>query len=211
MATQKGHKWFAAYWNRAVRFEPKSLKRMRRETLVGLKGRVLEIGCGNGANFPLYPDTVSVLVATDPDPYMMEAAGERAKSLSLETEGYEAGADSLPFEDGSFDAVVCTLVLCSVPDQDAALAEIRRVLKPGGEFRFLEHVRAKNSVGAWFQDICAPAWRWVGAGCNPNRDTRAAIERAGFAFREIWHQRLAPPIPPLALTRPAIRGIAIPG
>jgi ubiquinone/menaquinone biosynthesis C-methylase UbiE len=210
MATQKGHKWFAAYWNRAVKFEPASLKRMRKATLAGLSGRVLEIGCGNGANFPLYPNTVSVLVATDPDPYMMEAAGKRAKTLSLETEGYEAGADRLPFEDASFDAVVCTLVLCSVPDQEAALAEIRRVLKPGGEFRFLEHVRAKNSAGAWFQDTCAPAWRWLGAGCNPNRDTRAAIERAGFTLLEIRPQHLAPPVPPLCLTRPAIRGIAIP-
>jgi ubiquinone/menaquinone biosynthesis C-methylase UbiE len=209
MATQKGHRWFAAYWNRAVKFEPASLKKMRRETLAGLSGRVLEIGCGNGANFPLYPDTVSVLVATDPDPYMMDNAGKRAAELSLEIEGYEAGADSLPFEDASFDAVVSTLVLCSVPDLDEALAEMKRVLKPGGEFRFVEHVRASSSVGAWFQDVSTPVWSWVGAGCNPNRDTKAAIEGAGFVFREIWHQHLAPPIPPLCLTRPAIRGIAI--
>ena len=211
MSTQKGHKWFAAYWRRAVKFEAAALKQMRSDTVAGLSGRVLEIGCGNGANFPFYPDTVSLLVAVDPDPYMLADARERGAGLSLETEGYETGADDLPFEDGSFDAVVSTLVLCSVPDLDAALAEVKRVLKPGGEFRFLEHVRAKNRVGAWFQDVCTPAWTWLGAGCHPNRDTEAAIEKAGFTFREMRHRRLAPPIPPLCLTRPAIHGTAVHG
>ncbi len=209
MEPGKGHKWFAAYWRRAVKFETEGLKKVRANTVEGLSGRVLEIGCGNGANFPYYPETVSTLVATDPDPYMLADARERAGGLSLQTEGYEAAADDLPFEDASFDAVVSTLVLCSVPNLDAALAEVRRVLKPGGELRFLEHVRAKNRFGALFQDVCTPAWKWLGAGCRPNRDTAAAIERAGFAFRSLHHLNLSPPVPPLCVTRPAIHGAAV--
>jgi ubiquinone/menaquinone biosynthesis C-methylase UbiE len=208
-AKHKGHKWFAAYWDRAVKMEPATLKRLRERTLAGLNGRVLEIGCGNGANFPLYTRAVVDLVAADPDPFMLKGARERAAGLERGVELHEAAADELPFADASFDAVVSTMVLCSVPDLGNALGEIRRVLKPGGELRFLEHVRAKNPIGAWFQDACTPAWKWLGAGCRPNRDTEAAITSAGFTLRQIEHRRLSPPIPPFCLTRPAILGAAV--
>jgi ubiquinone/menaquinone biosynthesis C-methylase UbiE len=204
----RGHKWFAAFWNRATRLEPKSLKRLRRKTVEGLSGRVLEIGCGTGANFEFYPDAVT-LVATDPDPYMLEHARHHIAELGRPIEVQEAGAEALPFRDKSFDAVISTLVLCSVPEQDAALAEIHRVLKPGGEFHFIEHVRYGNRLGAWFQDRIEPLWVRVGGGCHPNRDTHAALVRAGFAIKANRSLMLAPPIPPLIVTRPAIAGVAV--
>jgi ubiquinone/menaquinone biosynthesis C-methylase UbiE len=209
MARNEGHRWFAAYWKRAVKFEPRALKSMRRNAVAGLSGRVLEIGCGNGANFPLYPPGVAELVATDPDPHMLKEARSRAAELGRNITLEQAGAEALPFEDASFDAVVSTLVLCSVPELDKALNEIRRVLKPGGEFRFVEHVRARSGLGAWLQDLNAPWWRWVGAGCNPNRATGEAIRQAGFRMEKLVNRHLAPPIPPLCLTRPAIIGTAV--
>jgi SAM-dependent methyltransferase len=205
-----GHKWFTAWWNQFTRFEPKSLKRLRRQTLEGVAGRVLEIGCGNGANFALYPDGVS-LVASDPDPYMLTHARNRPEVASRAIEVHEAGAEVLPFEDASFDAVVSTLVLCSVPDQRAALAEITRVLKPGGALHCLEHVRYAGGFGAWFQDRGDGLWARLGGGCHPNRDTAAAIEDAGFTIQSLRKVTIAPPIPPLCITRPGIRAVAVRG
>jgi ubiquinone/menaquinone biosynthesis C-methylase UbiE len=208
-AQQEGHKWFAVYWDRMTRMESRALQKLRDDTVAGLFGRVLEIGAGTGANFRRYPDTVTDLVATEPDPHMIERARKHAAELGRPIELHQAPAEELPFEDASFDAVVSILVLCSVTDLPNALGEIRRVLKPGGQLRFIEHVRFDGAVGGAFQDLMAPAWRWLGAGCNPNRRTAVAITEAGFSMKTSRRFKLAPPVPPLCVTRPAIAGTAV--
>src|SRR5574341_128480 len=182
MTAQKGHKWFAAYWDRMTRMESRGLQKLRDHTVAGLGGRVLEIGAGTGANFRRYPDTVTDLVATEPDPHMLERARRHATELGRPIQLHLAPAEELPFEDDSFDAVVSVLVLCSVTDLPKALSEIKRVLKPGGQLRFIEHVRFDGALGGAYQDLLAPVWRWLGAGCNPNRRTADAIADAGFTI-----------------------------
>src|SRR5206468_3807244 len=118
----------------------------------------------------------------------------------------ETGAESLPFEDDSFDTVVSTLVLCTVPDADRALAEIRRVLKPGGEFLFMEHVRADDEKLSRWQDRLERPWRVVAMGCHPNRATLARIEAAGFEVEDLRRGEL-PKVPPIV--RPMILGRAV--
>lgn len=199
----RGHRWFAAVYDALIRPGEKRLFSKVRPRLLGdLSGDVLEVGAGTGLNFAHYPKGVRV-VATEPDPFMRERAGQRAREL--DTSGIEvrgADAEALPFADGSFDHVVATLIFCTVADAARGLREIRRVMKPGGTFRFLEHVRNDESA-FWggFQDRIAPAWRWVGAGCNPNRRTEQAIKDAGFRFDWIEHASTG-------FGMPAIYGVA---
>ena len=137
----KGHKWFAAIYDRMMASNERGfMKDVRKELAGGASGRVLEIGAGTGANFAYYPDGLEV-IATEPDPYMMRKAEAKAEESKAQIELKQASAAKLPFEDASFDTVVGTLVMCSVDDQAEALAEVRRVLKPTGEYRFFEHVR----------------------------------------------------------------------
>jgi ubiquinone/menaquinone biosynthesis C-methylase UbiE len=153
---------------------------LRRETLAGLSGRVIEIGSGSGPNFAHYPEAVSELVAVEPEEHLrakaMDAALESGRSIGV----IDAVADDLPFADASFDAAVAVLVLCSVPSQPAALAELRRVVRPGGELRFYEHVIGTSKRLAGVQRAAAPALAKVFGGCRADRDTGAEIERAGF-------------------------------
>lgn len=172
---------FARFWMRmSPRAEEQGVADHRRELLAGLSGRVLELGCGNGLNFQHYPGEVSEVVAVEPEPTLRGAAEEAAGHAPVPVRVVDALADELPGEDGSFDAAVVSLVLCSVPDQDVALGELRRVVRPGGELRFYEHVRANNPRLVRLQDAVTPVWKRLGGGCHPNRDTGAAIERAGF-------------------------------
>lgn len=209
MTEKQGHRWFATFWERMVKAEPTKIRKLRDKTLAGLSGRVLEVGAGNGANFHRYPDTVTEIVASEPDPYMIERAEKRAATMARPIKIVQAPAEALPFTDGEFDAVVSTLVLCSVPDVGHALAEIQRVLKPGGDLRFFEHVRYENPIGSMVQDVLQPVWTWLGAGCHPNRDTEAAIVEAGFVIQQVDHLSGSPPIPPMCLTRPCIQGAAV--
>jgi ubiquinone/menaquinone biosynthesis C-methylase UbiE len=153
---------------------------LRRELLAGLEGRVIEVGPGNGINFEHVPATVAELLAVEPEPYLRRAAEETARRLPLDIRVVAGTADTLPAEDGSVDAVVVAGVLCSVPDQGAAFEEFRRVLRPGGELRFYEHVRSRRPGFARYQDAVAVVWPRLMGGCKPNVDTLAAIERAGF-------------------------------
>ena len=153
---------------------------LRRELLAELHGRVVEVGAGNGINFEHYPGTVSRLIAVEPEPYLRQAAERAARDVDLEIEVTSGVADALPLGEGSVDAVVVAGVLCSVPDQAAALSEFRRVLRAGGELRFYEHVRSRRASFARFQDLVAPAWRLIMGGCEPNRRTLAEIEGAGY-------------------------------
>jgi ubiquinone/menaquinone biosynthesis C-methylase UbiE len=152
----------------------------RRETLARLSGRVIEIGSGSGPNFPHYPDAVTELVSVEPEPNLRAMAIEAAQASGRPITVVDAVADALPFPDGHFDAAVAVLVLCSVPDQAAALAELHRVLRPGGELRFYEHVIGTSKRLATVQRTLAPGLAKVFGGCRADRDTGAAIEAAGF-------------------------------
>lgn len=153
---------------------------LRRELLAGLQGRVVEVGAGNGINFEHYPATVSQLIAVEPEPYLRQTAERTADRVDLEIAVMGGVADALPLGDGSVDAVIVAGVLCSVPDQAAALSEFRRVLRPDGELRFYEHVRSRRASFGRFQDLVAPVWGRLMGGCQPNRQTLAEIERAGY-------------------------------
>jgi ubiquinone/menaquinone biosynthesis C-methylase UbiE len=156
----------------------------RRELLARLSGRVVEVGAGNGLNFAHYPPEVTEVVAVEPEPYLRQKASDAAAEATPPIRLAEGLADRLPGSDAEFDAAVASLVLCSVPDQSRALAEIRRVLRPGGELRFYEHVRGEGTR-ARLQDVANLAWPHLGAGCHPNRDTVGAIEAAGFRLERV--------------------------
>lgn len=160
----------------------------RAELLAGLNGRVVEVGAGDGENFAYYPHTVSELVAVEPEP-RMRARAERAVARAPVTVRVLDGlAEALPFEDTSFDAAVCSLVLCSVPDQAAALSEVHRVLKPGGELRYYEHVIARSPGLARFQKVMdATVWPRIAGGCHAARDTGAVIAQSGFEIANEQH------------------------
>jgi ubiquinone/menaquinone biosynthesis C-methylase UbiE len=194
---------FAAVYDRMMAETEAAGLREHRRALVGrARGRVLEIGAGTGLNFDHYGPEVTELVLTEP----VEPMARRLRARVSRGQVVEAPADRLPFADDSFDTVVSTLVLCTVPDQPRALAEIRRVLKPGGRLLFLEHVRSHEADVAKWQDRILPIWRWFGQGCHPNRDTAAALARAGFEVEmESWRMPKAPPI-----VRPVIEGVATP-
>lgn len=155
-------------------FERGGLGRWRGWLAKGATGRTLDLGTGTGRNLPLFPPGVRA-VAVDPHPENMARARARAPGVPLVI----ARAEALPFRDRAFDTVVSGLVLCSVGDPDRALREVRRVLRPGGALRLLEHVRERGVRGA-LQDLVQPAWTALSGGCHPNRDTEAAVERAGF-------------------------------
>ena len=152
----------------------------RHRVLEGLAGRVVEVGAGNGLNFPHYPDTVTEVVAVEPEAYLRSKAEEAAARAPVPVRVVDGVADALPAGDGEFDAGVASLVLCSVPDQASALAELRRVIRPGGELRFYEHVLSKDPRAARGQHRTDRVWPRFAGGCHPNRDTPAAIEAAGF-------------------------------
>jgi SAM-dependent methyltransferase len=179
----------------------------RREALAGLSGRVVEVGAGNGLNFRHYPGAVTEVVAVEPEPYLRRRAEEAAGAAPVAVRVVDGLGDRLSFEDGSFDAGVASLVLCTIPDQRAALAELFRVIRPGGELHFYEHVRANQPRLARIQDLATPIWKVVGGGCHPNRDTAAAIERAGFAI-EKYRRFPFRPCACCALVAPRILGTA---
>ena len=205
----KGHKWFAAIYDKLAASEERRFMGAIRAELAGsARGKVLEIGAGTGLNFPYYK-TADEVTATEPDPYMMRRAQRRLQDSGNNIELREASAEELPFETDSFDTVVGTLVMCSVPQPQRALSEIRRVLKPGGEYRFYEHVRYESAFGAFCQDAVLPVWRWCGAGCHPNRDTVQAIRDASFRIDQLEKTKPLPPIPPMIFSRPHVKGIAL--
>jgi len=211
MPRDKGHRWFAAVWDWQTRHEPGKLREWRKEVAGGARGRVLEIGCGGGANFEHYGESATEIVATDPDPFMLQHARSRVAQLQGRVEVQQASAEALPFDDASFDTVVSTVNMCSIGDPARALAEIRRVLKPGGEYRFFDHVRYGNAIGGFVQDVATPVWKWLGAGCHPNRDIERLIRGAGLNIVQIDHPTVVPPIPPLVIVRPCIKGVAVAG
>ncbi|HEY8584691.1 MAG TPA: class I SAM-dependent methyltransferase [Capillimicrobium sp.] len=164
------------------------MRRRRADLLAGVSGRVLEIGAGTGLNLEHYPAGVE-LVLTEPVAGMRDRLAARVAAAGRDAEVVAASADALPFADDAFDVVVSTMVLCTVPDQEAALGEIRRVLRPGGRLVFIEHVRASSRVRAFVQDRLNAPWRVYADGCECNRATVPAIRRH-FADtdtrRDVW-------------------------
>jgi ubiquinone/menaquinone biosynthesis C-methylase UbiE len=153
----------------------------RQRLLAGLSGRVLEIGAGDGGNFAYYPAEVDQLLAVEPEPYLRARAELNAQAAKVPVTVLDAVAEQLPLADGSVDAAVTSLVLCSVADQRIALDELRRVVRPGGQLRFYEHVRAETAPTRAVQTVLdKTVWPHVAGGCHMGRDTLAAIEQAGF-------------------------------
>ena len=153
----------------------------RRRLLAGLAGTVVEVSAGHGLNLPHYPPEVTEVIAMEPEPTLRAAAERAAADAPVPVRVKPGVADDLPLEDASADAVVASLVLCSVPDQDRALAELRRVLRPAGELRFYEHVIPRRQPRRLLLQAVDHSGLWpkIAGGCHPARDTGAAIERAG--------------------------------
>ena len=158
----------------------------RRRLVRGLSGRVIEVGAGNGLNFSFYPATVEHVLAVEPEARLREAAAKAGLGVRVPISVVDGVAGRLPADDGSFDAGVASLMLCSVPDQKAALAELFRVIRPGGELRFYEHVVATRPAAVALQRLAdATVWPRVLGGCHLSRDTGDAIERAGFVVERL--------------------------
>jgi ubiquinone/menaquinone biosynthesis C-methylase UbiE len=197
---------FAAMYDRAFEAtEEAGLREMRREALSEASGRTIDLGAGTGANLGLYPEAVSELVLAEPDPHMLKRIRTKVGEAGVDAEMVEAPAERLPFEDSSFDTAVFTLVLCTVPDPKAALAEVARILKPGGKLLFLEHVRAEDAGLARWQDRLERPWRFIGDGCHCNRDTVATIEASPLTVSQVDKAQL-PKAPPIV--RPLVCGRA---
>jgi ubiquinone/menaquinone biosynthesis C-methylase UbiE len=199
------NRMFAAMYDGQMRrAERAGLTDMRKTLVAQAAGTVLEIGAGTGANLGHYPLAVTSLTVTEPDVFMLKRLERRAEAEAPTAMVLRAPAEDLPFEDATFDTVVSTLVLCGVDDQPRAVREIRRVLRPGGRFIFLEHVRAADLKAAKKQDRL----NWLNRAvvcCDCNRPTLDTIEEAGFGITALEHTEL-PKAP--SFVRPAIVGSA---
>ena len=184
---------FARFFHRFCgRDRGKGEQDLRKEMLAGATGRVVEVGAGNGINFAHYPSTVTEVIAVEPEPYLRSQAEKAAGAAPVPVRVVTGVADALELEGGSADAVVACGVLCSVPDQSAALEEFRRVLRPGGELRFYEHVRSRRPGFARWQQRVDPLWTRMFGGCHADRDTLGEIERAGFVCSAAGGSRSPP-------------------
>jgi SAM-dependent methyltransferase len=180
---------FARYLERREQRRPDQRHRdLRRQLLAGLEGRVLELGSGDGRSFEHYATGVEHVLAVEPDAVAREAAKARALEAAVPIDVAAGGAESVPADDGSVDAAVVMGVLCTVPDPDAALRELRRVLRPGGELRFWEHVRSEHALFRALQRTCDRLfWTRSLGGCETTRDTLRAIVDAGFEPQRVEH------------------------
>jgi ubiquinone/menaquinone biosynthesis C-methylase UbiE len=162
----------------------------RDRTLAPARGRILEIGFGTGRNLRHYPPTVKRIEAIDPDTDLDRLSMPRIARAAIEVDFHHLDAAHLPFEEARFDSVVSTFTLCSIPDVVHALGEIRRVLRPGGQFLFLEHGRAPDPAVARWQDRLNPAWKPLAGGCHLNRPMRELVEDAGLALGPVQNYYL---------------------
>jgi ubiquinone/menaquinone biosynthesis C-methylase UbiE len=172
------------YVKAAARADRRGAADHRRRLLQDLGGQVVEVGAGNGLNFAHYPPTVTEVIAIEPEPTLRALAQQAAAEATVPVSVHDGTADDLPMADGEMDAAVASLVLCSVPDQGRALAELHRVLRPGGELRFYEHVIARCQPTRAILQIADHSGLWpaLAGGCHPARDTGTAIEAAGFTI-----------------------------
>ena len=188
--------------------ERRALGAWRRELLQDVSGTVLEIGAGTGANLDVYGPAVSRLLLVEPDEAMRARLAARASADRSCNVVLAASASRLPLVDGSVDAVISTLVLCSVRNLDRALAEVRRVLRPGGRLHLIEHVAADSgSLLRRAQGVVAPAWSRLVGGCSVVRPTQDVLAAAGFDVSDVRSDVLPVPVP---FVRPVVRGTARP-
>jgi SAM-dependent methyltransferase len=179
MTTVVDNPFFARVWPVVATHEAQSIRALRRENLAGLSGRVLEIGAGIGTNFPHYPDSVDEVIAVEPEPRL--AARARAAADAVPTRVVVTGETAEGFGSGEpFDAVVCSLVLCSVRDPDAVLRRLYSLLQPGGELRYLEHIASAGARGRFQRFVDATLWPRLFGNCHTHRDTERSIRAAGF-------------------------------
>jgi SAM-dependent methyltransferase len=202
------HPIFARLYRRMhAREDALGVTDQRRELLSGLAGKVVEVGCGDGANFSLYPTTVTEVTAVEPESYLRSYAQRAAKSAAAPVRVVDGTADSLPLADGSTDAAVASLVLCSVTDPQQAVAEMVRVLRPGGTVHFLEHVLADDPHLARAQHRFAPLHAWIAGGCRPDRPTVDTLRQAGLSIEKLRpFDFLLSPV--TRLSRPHVIGVA---
>ena len=201
---------FALYYPRLCELaENAGLREIRRDLLGTARGRVLELGAGSGLNLPHYSSAVGELVLTEPSPPMLRLLADRVESsppAAGSCDIREGGAEELRFPDASFDAVVGTFVLCTIPDPAGALAEVARVLRPGGSYLYLEHVHAgEGTLLGRFQDLVELPHRYLAAGCHPNRRTEALLDGAPLEIERLEHFSQPRAVPTV---RPSIVGIA---
>lgn len=198
-ASEVRHPIFAHVYARfSPAAEDRGVAEHRQRLLAGLTGRVVEVGAGNGLNFAHYPASVTQVVAVEPEPHLRKLAVQEAAGAPVPIDVVDGVADALPAADGEFDAAVASLVLCSVPDQACALAELARVLRPGGELRFYEHVVSHRQALARLMRLAdATIWPRISGGCHCARDTSAAIVAAGFTVdsEERFSFASSPPLP----------------
>ena len=206
---------FASFYDRALKAsEENGLGDMRRALLADARGRVIEIGAGTGVNLDLYGPGVEDLTLIEPDPHMgaklrhrlTARSSDGSTSASPPARLSAAPAEAIPFADDTFDTAVATLVLCTVPDPAAAIAELSRVLKPGGRLLFIEHVRSDRPGIARWQDRFEKPWRFMADGCHCNRDTAATLSASAFQIESIDQGKLPKATP---IVRPLIRGTAV--
>jgi ubiquinone/menaquinone biosynthesis C-methylase UbiE len=184
------------------------LTEWRHELLGSLHGDVLEIGAGTGRSLIAYPVTLTSLTLVEPDRHMRSQLDAKMHAHGAPADVVDGEAESLPFPDASFDAVVSSLVLCSVHQQDTVLREVRRVLRPGGRFVFIEHVAATDRPDRLkWQRRLEPGWRRMAGNCHLTRDTETAIRSAGFELGECERASMRGALP---IIRPTIRGFAVP-
>jgi SAM-dependent methyltransferase len=189
--------FFARCWNFLSQHESESVRARRRENLADLAGRVLEVGAGTGTNFPLYPHTVTEVVAVEPERRLAEMARTAALSAPVPITVTDTTIESLD-AGGRFDAVVCSLVLCSVDDPETVLRQLFSMLRPGGELRYLEHVASTGMRGGLQRIADAMGWPRLFGNCHTHRDTERTIGQAGFRVqtaRRDWELPAWVPMP----------------
>lgn len=185
---------FARIWPVVATHEVEAVRALRRENLDGLSGRVLEVGAGIGTNFPHYPPSVDEVIAVEPEPRLTARARAAAEVVPVRV--VVTGDTAEGFRDGEpFDAVVCSLVLCSVRDPGSVLRRLHSLLRPGGELRYLEHVASSGVRGRFQRFADATLWPRLFGNCHTHRDTERSIIAAGF---EVEHSRREMTLPPWA-------------
>ena len=193
------HPFFARLWTVMSAHETPLLRRLRTENLAGLTGRVLEVGAGTGTNFALYPDTVREVIALEPETRLAPKAREAAAAALVPVTVLESTIETMP-ETEPFDAVVCSLVLCSVGDPQAVLRQLNSVLKPGGELRYFEHVASSGWRGSLQRVADATLWPRISGNCHTHRETDRAITAAGFTVESARHRWTFPAWVPMPVS-----------
>ena len=203
MSSTVDNPFFARVWTVMARHEPESVKRLRRENLAGLSGRVLEVGAGTGTNFELYPDTVTEVVAAEPERRLavlaQQAAAAASVPVTVSTDTVEQFSDGEPF-----DAAVCSLVLCSVDEPENVVRQLLSVLKPGGELRYLEHVASSGGRARLQKVADATLWPRIAGNCHTHRHTEQTIVGAGFQVSGARREWVVPAWVPVPTSEVAI-------